>query len=103
MFQWEIVDVMRKCREVLVDAHPFMEPYVKISCEKTGPATISASAVELGMPGLGGRGVKQVEHHCTFQGWEDVEGQCDFPWAKHEARTFKPEFHRITNKKENDK
>jgi hypothetical protein len=69
MFQWEIVHVMRECRRVLIEAHPWIEPYVKISCEKI--------------------------QRCTFQGWEDVEGQCDFPWAKHELRTFKPEFHRI--------
>lgn len=91
MFQWEIVAVMRKCREALIAAHPFMEPYVKISCEKTGPV--------LALHDDASR-EKIADHHCTFQGWEDVEGQCDFPWAKHQARTFKPEFHRIT-KKEN--
>lgn len=102
MFQWEIVDVMRKCRDVLVEAHAFMEPYVKISCEKTGPATVTSSKADLGM--IGRRLPEEttvtevVQHHCTFQGWEDVEGQCDFPWAKHEARTFKPEYHRITKK-----
>lgn len=73
MFQWEIVDVMRKCREELVAAHPWMEPHVKISCEKL--------------------------KKCTFQGWEDVEDQCDFPWANHEDRVFKPEFHRISRTK----
>lgn len=88
MFQWEIVQVMRECRRVLVEAHPWLEPHVKISCEKTGPAAINVG---------GGEG-RTVEHHCTFQGWEDVEGQCDFPWAKHEARTFKPEHHRISRK-----
>jgi thymidylate synthase ThyX len=72
MFQWEIVHVMRECRRVLLEAHPWLEPYVKISCEKI--------------------------QRCTFQGWEDVEGQCDFPWAKHELRTFKPEFHRISRR-----
>lgn len=72
MFQWEIVEVMRQCRDRLIEAHPFMEPYVKISCEKL--------------------------QRCTFQGWEDVEGQCDFPWASHETRTFKPEHHRIGRK-----
>ena len=72
MFQWEIVETMRQCRDRLIEAHPFMEPYVKISCEKL--------------------------QRCTFQGWEDVEGQCDFPWAKHELRTFKPEHHRISRK-----
>jgi hypothetical protein len=98
MFQWEIVDVMRKCRDVLVAAHPFMEPYIKISCEKTGPATVPLMLrrSDGGEPVM--YGSTTVEHHCTFQGWEDVEGQCDFPWAKQEARTFKPEFHRITKK-----
>lgn len=72
MFQWEIVETMRQCRDRLIEAHPFMEPHVKISCEKL--------------------------QRCTFQGWEDVEGQCDFPWAKHELRTFKPEHHRISRK-----
>lgn len=69
MFQWEIVQVMRQCKDVLVAAHPWLEPYVKISCEKP--------------------------QRCTFQGWESPEGQCDFPWAKDELRTFKPEFHQI--------
>lgn len=94
MFQWEIVDVMRKCREVLVAAHPFLEPYVKISCETTGPVEIRLHPGSVYADKAAQR--ETVEHHCTFQGWEDVEGQCDFPWAKHEARTFKPEFHRIT-------
>lgn len=69
MFSWEIVHVMRECRRLLLEAHPWMEPYVKISCE--GPK------------------------RCTFQGWEQVEGQCDFPWAQEENRTFKPAFHQI--------
>lgn len=93
MFQWEIVEVMRKCKEVLVEAHPWLEPYIKISCEKTGPAVIATDIR------VGGEVKETVEHHCTFQGWEDVEGQCDFPWAKHEARTFKPEHHRISRDK----
>lgn len=90
MFQWEIVEVMRKAKEVLIEAHPWLEPYVKISCEKTGPVKIETPA------GDGMVKAEFLEHHCTFQGWEDVDGQCDFPWAKHEARTFKPAFHRIT-------
>ena len=102
MFQWEIVQVMRECRRVLVEAHPWLEPYVKISCEKTGPAVIGTTASLLSGPdadnGIEYKDVT-VEHHCTFQGWEDVEGQCDFPWAKQEARTFKPEFHRISREK----
>lgn len=93
MFQWEIVHTMRECRRVLLEAHPWLEPYVKISCEKTGPAVIGTSI------GFGKSAEPiTVPHHCTFQGWEDVEGQCDFAWAKHEARTFKPEFHRISRK-----
>lgn len=74
MFQWEIVDVMRKCRDALVADSPFMEPYVKITCEKTKV--------------------------CEFQGWESVEGQCDFEWAREDNRRFQPEFHKIERKKE---
>lgn len=105
MFQWEIVEVMRQCREVLVATHSFLEPYIKISCERTGPAVIPTIPKcrcdgQVGSQDCPIHGdapsTTTVEHHCTFQGWEDVEGQCDFPWAKHEARTFKPEFHRIT-------
>ena len=98
MFQWEIVAVMRKCRAVLIDAHPWLEPYIKISCEKTGPVTIPIGRRQDPNKLHDPNATATVEHHCTFQGWEDVEGQCDFPWAKHEARTFKPEFHRISRK-----
>jgi flavin-dependent thymidylate synthase len=69
MFQWEISAVMRECRRVLLDAHPWLEPYVKITCEKTKV--------------------------CEFQGWEKVEGQCTLPWAKEDNRRFKPIHHRI--------
>lgn len=68
MFLWEMVGCMREMRRVLLAAHPFLEPYVKISCEK-GPVE---------------------QRKCTFQGWESVEGQCDFPWAKQSNRTFLP-------------
>ena len=91
MFQWEIVEVMHQCRQLLVDEYPWLEPYIKISCEKTGPVL---------RPFAGQHQERVAEHHCTFQGWEDVEGQCPFSWAKHEARTFKPEFHRITRKED---
>lgn len=90
MFQWEIVAVMRECRRVLIEAHPWIEPYVKISCEKTGP--VMTNNLQTGYQ------VQVAEHHCTFQGWESPEGQCDFPWAKDEARTFKPEFHTINRR-----
>lgn len=69
MFQWEITKTMHKCREVLLEAHPWLEPYVKITCEKTGV--------------------------CEFQGWENVEGQCTLPMAREENRRFKPVHHRI--------
>jgi len=64
MFQDEYVWVARKMRELLVAAHPYLDPYIKISCEKVSK--------------------------CTYQGTERVEGQCDFPWATEDNRTFKP-------------
>lgn len=67
MFSWEIVHVMREMRRELLAAAPWLEPYVKISCERS--------------------------QRCTFQGWEQPVNQCDFPWV--EDRTFKPEFHEI--------
>lgn len=72
MFQWEIAKVMHLCREVLIEAHPWIEPYVKITCEKTKV--------------------------CEFQGWEQVEGQCTLPWAREDNRRFQPEHHRIIKK-----
>jgi len=65
MFQWEIQYVFRRMGEMLVEAHPWIEPYIKITCEKT--------------------------HVCEFQGWERVEGHCEFPWAKEENRRYKPD------------
>lgn len=73
MFSWEIVTVMRKMREALLAAHPWLEPFVKITCEKTGV--------------------------CEFQGWENVEGQCDFPMALESNRRFQPKLHKIEYKK----
>lgn len=69
MFQWEICHTVRQMGSLLAQAHPWLAPYIKISCE--GPKK------------------------CTFQGWEDVEKGCDFPWAKWEDRVYKPEAHRI--------
>jgi flavin-dependent thymidylate synthase len=85
MFSWEIVSVMRQMREVLLAEHPWLEPYVKISCEKTGPSTVDGEA---------------FEHKCTFQGWENVEGQCPFSWAKERNRTFQPRKHNIKSRGE---
>lgn len=113
MFQWEIVDVMRKCRAALVAAHPFMDDHVKISCERTGPVQVPLTRCVCEEPGVptqdgkvacpvhnsqGAIFTEPVEHACTFMGWEDVEGQCTFNWARHEARTFKPAHHRISRK-----
>jgi flavin-dependent thymidylate synthase len=75
MFSWEITHVVREMGRLLIEQSPWLvgtggEP--KISCERSsGPSE------------LGG-------HMCTFQGWERVEGQCSFPWALEDNRTFKP-------------
>jgi thymidylate synthase ThyX len=63
MFQEELVYVTREMRRLLVEAHPYLEPHIKISCEKV--------------------------HKCTFQGPERVEETCDFPWAKEGNRTYR--------------
>jgi flavin-dependent thymidylate synthase len=89
MFQWEIVAVMRACREALIEAHPWMEPYVKISCEKT------KGSLDLHRTDEMKAGQPEHAHHCTFQGWEQVEGQCDFPWARESNRSFRSERHQI--------
>lgn len=100
MFQWEIVRVMRQCREVLVEAHPWMEPYVKISCERT-PGALDAGAEEERWERETGEHrdaypePEALAHSCTFQGWEEVEGQCEFPWAREANRTYQPEAHKI--------
>ena len=88
MFQWEIVSVMRACREVLVARYPFLEPYIKISCEKT-----KGSLDQHTHNFVGGEGAN--DHHCTFMGWEEVEGQCPFAWARESNRSFQPAHHKI--------
>lgn len=107
MFLWEMVGCMRTMRQVLIEAHPFLEPYVKISCEKgelcwscggTGKVTINryrmdATPEEVPCKVCGGLGGNRK---CTFQGWENVEKVCDFPWAKQSNRVFLPNpRHRI--------
>lgn len=107
MFLWEMVDCMRKMRTELVKAHPFLEPYVKISCEKgalcsscggsgkfsySNPTPSGADWVQglregSDCPVCDGRGGNRK---CTFQGWENVENVCDFPWAKQDNRVFLP-------------
>jgi thymidylate synthase (FAD) len=91
MFQWEIVHVFREMGKRLVEAHPYMERYVKISCEKTHGSLDAA-------PDGASWGGAVGAHTCTFQGWEPVEGQCDFPWARESNRQFRSEHHRIEKK-----
>lgn len=86
MFQWEHVHVMREMRRLLVEAHPWLDPYIKISCEKTPPVMMTAVG-ENGKPDVQ---FEYAAHHCTFQGWERVNEQCDFEWADEEARVYKP-------------
>lgn len=71
MFQWEICHTVRQMGSILGEAYPWLAPYIKISCEA----------------------VKR----CTFQGWEEVDEQCDLPWAHETTRTFKPEHHKIVS------
>jgi thymidylate synthase (FAD) len=104
MFQWEIVQVFREMRRVLVEAHPYLDKYVKISCEKThgaldGPQTPGAGARAIdnaqGKPIILRAGSSELSHTCTYQGWEVVDDQCDFPWARETNRTFRSTHHRI--------
>jgi thymidylate synthase ThyX len=62
MFQSEMVAVMRAMREVLIEAHPYLEPHIKITCEKI--------------------------HKCTFQGEEPTANTCDLPWARKDSKTI---------------
>lgn len=66
MFLREMVEVMRMMRDLVIQTVPELEPFIKISCEKGPEAT----------------------RKCTFQGWENVELACDFPWAREDNRTF---------------
>jgi thymidylate synthase ThyX len=95
MFQWEIVTVMRMAREILVRLYPWLDPYIKISCEKT------KGALDKDNPTIGAveRPMEAFTHTCTFQGWESVEGQCPFPWARESNRSFRSEHHRIERAK----
>jgi len=96
MFLWEMVQYAREARRIVIEAHPFLEPYIKISCEK--PIKPCETCEGHGYyPTVNGKdqpcpdcyGVGDI-HKCTFQGWESVEGQCDLPWAKQDNRTFLP-------------
>lgn len=100
-FLWEMVEIVRQMRDILVEAHPFLKPHVLISCEKpTGDCSacggqgiefvLGADNDRLERPcsTCGGDGKSR---RCTFQGWENVEKICDFPWAKQGNRTFLPQ------------
>jgi len=91
MFQWEIVTVMRMMRYLLVQRYKFLDPYIKISCEKTSGSIDMLESERLDPQTANGR----HSHTCTFQGWENVEGQCPFPWARESNRQFKSKAHAI--------
>lgn len=70
MFYPEIVYLFRKMREALLEVCPWLDPFIKVSCEKTRPNG-------------------EQEHMCTYQGWERVEGHCPLAWAKEDNRVWK--------------
>jgi flavin-dependent thymidylate synthase len=88
MFQWEICHTVREMGRRLIEAHPWIAPYVKISCEKTNGALDSDPGDFLKLD-------ESNAHYCTFQGWEEVDEQCDFPWARETNRQFRSERHSI--------
>lgn len=92
MFQWEIQYIVRTMGAILVDRHPYLSGYVKISCEKTHGAIDRDSPQSTGPSPRDGAA---WAHTCTFQGWEEVDKQCDFPWARETNRAFKSEKHGI--------
>lgn len=94
MFQWEIVTVMREMKRALVESHPWLDSYVKITCERT----VGSKDADTFNPGTVEARPEGFAHTCMFQGWETVEGQCDFPWARETNRAFRSEAHRIENK-----
>lgn len=95
-FLWEMVACMHEMRRVLLEANPFLEPYIKISCEKPtgqcedcgGKGSLEPDAWPwVPCVACGGLG---TAHKCTFQGWENVEGFCSLPWARQSKRVFLP-------------
>lgn len=96
MFQWEICHTVREMGRALVEAHPWIAPYVKISCEKTKGALDAHLIAEKVTETTDPTWVAQaVAHHCTFQGWEEVTEQCDFPYARETNRIFRSDRHVI--------
>lgn len=70
MFYPEIVALFQQMGKVLIEKCPWIEPYVRIGCQKT-------------------RANGENEHMCTYQGWERVEGHCPLSWAKENNRVWK--------------
>lgn len=96
MFQWGIRSVMHKMKAALVERHPWMEKHLKISCERTDGAKDSFRQLSYEEQQSGElKPVGAFDHTCTFQGWEEVEGHCPFPWARETNRQFKSERHTI--------
>lgn len=75
MFYPETVALFRMMRDKLLEKCPWLEPHIKISCEKTKSDITVNGAL--------------LPHKCTYQGWERVEGECNFPWALEVNRTYK--------------
>lgn len=100
MFSWEIVSVMREARRLLVEAHPWLRPYVKISCQDRECLECMGSGLLRGEECPECKGTGMIGSRCTFQGWETVEGQCNLPWGKEDLRVFKPQYHKIERKTE---
>jgi len=98
MFQHEINSIMHACKDILVSKYDFLEPYIKISCEKTTGALDDRTDKE-GIPqDMIQRPDEAQSHTCQFQGWEMVEAQCPFSWARDTNRQFRSEHHEISSK-----
>ena len=67
MFLWEIQFIFNRMREEVLKIFPWMEPYVKVTCEKT--------------------------KRCMYQGLEDTQNDCEFPWKT--DRVYKPNYELI--------
>jgi len=101
MFQWEIVSIVRKMRDVLVAAHPWLDPYIKIGCERTAGAKDTREHFDVNRLSDSEREqiLPKFSHTCTYQGWESVDEQCAFPWARESNRSFRSERHGIRKAK----
>lgn len=106
-FLWEMVSAMRSMGQVLIDAHPFLTDYVKISCEKGSGCEDCGGNGKINLGDAHPKaliGLQQDEdlvvecqicwgtggRKCHFQGWENVEEFCDKPQAKQGNRIFLP-------------